>query len=499
MALPPLGRPGVRIRVLLAAVLAASTLLALPSHRISIYYSGGFRDRAPLPPLLDAVRASAMLEQIRAHLSRCGRPVLTVDTDDRRVTVGEAGGLRLAFVPAGEDGVDAVRRARREHPADLYVLLAYARHLRRLSGCGADAVIPATMADDVSAEHLTHLADGTPVAPFVDGRHNLGCLQVEERGLLLRRRVFHAHVVAQAWRLVDPRAGHAPQDAAAGLILGYGAAGLRHDLAYFRESPMGDYVADVMRESTGADVALVNHLAMRNGLEGPVGREDVTRALPFDDRLATLDVRGSVLGDLMRQNAREDRAFLQFSGLRVRYTPGRPESVRTFVGESPLDEARSYRVVTIDYVLGTRRYALLRGTRLRWTGAHLRELILDDLARRRGIPLPDRRSDVAGVQPDRPVAPRPPDLSALARGDLAGASRSLAEQAARADADRGACLLFLGYADYLRGNPAGARAAWTRAARIRGLETKASTLLRLAEAQGGSGARMEPSNSASSK
>lgn len=541
-------------RAILALAIATLLILELPSHRVYIYYTGGLRGHLVGDPSdLTATQVWRVLRRLRDHLTRYHRAFLLVDDgdsvfgpdpvsglshgaavaslwrnlpinvvglgpDDRRhfatrlsrlralgltvaaerpadrIPVYRVGGLRIAFVGCGERARVATRIARAHQRANVVVLLASVSRLERLNGCGADAVILTRYADGASPLRITHLPDGTPVAPFVDGRHTLGCLQIETRGLL-RQRLVHGQIVADLARNSRARgrlgAGRSPAarfwrswpgDTPAVLneLIGYGCPGLTHDFVYFRESAMGDYVTDVMRTATGAQVALLNHLAIRTSLEGAVGQGDVARALPFHDEIALVDMRGTVLRAILRRNTYEDRSFLQFSGLTVSYVPDHPDSVRAEVDGAPLDDARSYRVATIDYLLQAPRYAGLFRTRPLYTGLMLTRVVRDDIWRRRIADVPPRRSAVRGVTLSPPPSDREPDLAALKRWDLAKARAVLRKAVREQRSDLAADLLWLGFVDYFEDDGAGARRAWKRAEAFPSTRARARALAALA-------------------
>src|SRR5258706_15750514 len=120
-----------------------------------------------------------------------------------------------------------------------------------------------------------------------------------------------------------------------------------------REAAIGDLIADAMRWSAQPEVAVTNAGSIRGDKIYPPGttitRREVLPELPFDNRLVTIDVRGSALGaaienGLSRLPAPSGR-FPQVAGLKIEADPNRPAGNRVLsikVGDTPLDANRTY-------------------------------------------------------------------------------------------------------------------------------------------------------------
>lgn len=123
---------------------------------------------------------------------------------------------------------------------------------------------------------------------------------------------------------------------------------------YNEESNIGNLVADAMREVTKADMAFQNGGGIRADLPaGKITLEDVFTLLPFDNSLVVMDLTGSQILQILKQNMTTDRKILQVSGIRVQYNPSAPteaEQVKADFKEKPLDPEKAYRVVTNDFL-----------------------------------------------------------------------------------------------------------------------------------------------------
>lgn len=144
-----------------------------------------------------------------------------------------------------------------------------------------------------------------------------------------------------------------------------------------RETALGNFLADSMRARTGADVAIVNGGAIRGDAIIEAGsrlsRKTVLAALPFANRLVTVELSGADLRAALESAfSRLDNdagRFAQISGARVVVrrdaVPG-SRLISVTIDGKPLDDARVYKVATNDYLAaGKDGYgAFLRATPL---------------------------------------------------------------------------------------------------------------------------------------
>ena len=138
----------------------------------------------------------------------------------------------------------------------------------------------------------------------------------------------------------------------AGQVVAEGGTLLVRD--YVRESPLGDFVCDVIRESSGAEIAFENAGGLRADLPaGNVTRAHVLDALPFDNSVVTLHLTGRKLRALLEQSLGLERGMMQVSGIKVTYDLSRPVGSRLVAAEvagRPLEESRTYTVATNSFL-----------------------------------------------------------------------------------------------------------------------------------------------------
>lgn len=121
-------------------------------------------------------------------------------------------------------------------------------------------------------------------------------------------------------------------------------------------SPIGCFVADVIRESSGADFAFANRAGIRADLPaGPVTRRDVFQALPFDNTVVVMDLTGEEVRGLIDHLFGWGGYGYDFSeGVLITVDPeAEPgEWVEdVLVGGRPLEPDRTYRVATNSYLV----------------------------------------------------------------------------------------------------------------------------------------------------
>jgi 5'-nucleotidase len=128
--------------------------------------------------------------------------------------------------------------------------------------------------------------------------------------------------------------------------------------AYHRESDVGNWVADIIRDYTGADVAFINSGGLRSDLvSGAVTRRDIRELLPFQNAVVSFSCSGRELRQILLHNAEagysESHGILQVAGVSAAFyrdDAGIVRAKRITIGEAPLDDAKEYRCGTVDFV-----------------------------------------------------------------------------------------------------------------------------------------------------
>jgi 5'-nucleotidase len=117
------------------------------------------------------------------------------------------------------------------------------------------------------------------------------------------------------------------------------------------DTPLGNLIADCIREQTRTDVGIMNSGGIRSGLpKGDIKRGDVFSMLPFENRLVRLKVKGATLQQILDFAASRlgKNGTLQVSG--VSFVGQNEKAVDVLVGGAPIDPNKVYTVSTIDYI-----------------------------------------------------------------------------------------------------------------------------------------------------
>ncbi len=143
------------------------------------------------------------------------------------------------------------------------------------------------------------------------------------------------------------------------------------------ESPLGDFIADAMRQRAGADVALMNSGGIRGNRvypAGPLTQRTLLEMHPFRNVICKIAVTGRVLIEALENGVAQlpdysnAGRFPQVSGLTMRVDLSRPRGSRVHdvrVNNVPIDMNRTYTLAVPDFVLdGGDGYAMFGDSRV---------------------------------------------------------------------------------------------------------------------------------------
>ena len=125
------------------------------------------------------------------------------------------------------------------------------------------------------------------------------------------------------------------------------------------ECNLGNLLADVYRQSVGADVALVNSGGIRSDKTygpGDITRRDILNILPNKNNLVKLRITGAQIRQLLENGVsaagEEDGRFPQISGMSFEYDPAKPVGSRVLkvaIGSGPMEAAKTYTLAVNAY------------------------------------------------------------------------------------------------------------------------------------------------------
>lgn len=123
--------------------------------------------------------------------------------------------------------------------------------------------------------------------------------------------------------------------------------------AYREESALGNWIADMMlaafQSFEEADVAVINAGGIRQELQaGMLSYGALFGVIPFDNRFASIELSGEELARIVRHGVVSPSSALLYSGLS--FSAEGCALVSVEVGGEPLDESKTYRLITNDYL-----------------------------------------------------------------------------------------------------------------------------------------------------
>ena len=146
----------------------------------------------------------------------------------------------------------------------------------------------------------------------------------------------------------------------AGEILGNSENNIKHLEGNFfnKESQLGDFISDIIREYTKTDIMLLNSGKIRNGFKkGPITLMDLYNILPYEGTIVKISLTGEQLINILESSCalKMSKSFLQVSGIRFKFDLSKKVSKRiirnsVMVNEEYLDIDKKYTVSLTKYI-----------------------------------------------------------------------------------------------------------------------------------------------------
>lgn len=171
---------------------------------------------------------------------------------------------------------------------------------------------------------------------------------------------------------------------------------------YYRESNIGNLIADIMKDAGQADIAMISSGSIRADLnKGPVTMEKVMDVFPFTDKLSVVSINGVQLKELMEYSYTLPYGLAQFAGIQSTYDSTRPEGKRLIslkVNGEPVKTDKMYRVATYSYAAsGGDGYHMFAKGQLESEGKSVTQVLIDGFKQRQQLNVPEigRQTDVS--------------------------------------------------------------------------------------------------------
>ena len=122
-----------------------------------------------------------------------------------------------------------------------------------------------------------------------------------------------------------------------------------------QDSPLNDWIADLLREYSGAQIAVHNNGGTRVDMKkGPVTKRDLIDIHPFDNTVTLVTVDGKFLKRFVKKGF-APRSLYTYSGLTITYKQnkkGKIKDIEILVDGKPVENRKKYTLVTNSYIAG---------------------------------------------------------------------------------------------------------------------------------------------------
>ena len=119
------------------------------------------------------------------------------------------------------------------------------------------------------------------------------------------------------------------------------------------DSYLGDLFCDIIKNATGAEIAVINSGAIRTGLQaGAITNRIIEEILPFQNKIMKVKVDGKFIEKLVRKSLKENSSLFQYSGLKVKYSfkNNRAKIIEILANDEPLNQERIYTLAVPDFI-----------------------------------------------------------------------------------------------------------------------------------------------------
>jgi 2',3'-cyclic-nucleotide 2'-phosphodiesterase (5'-nucleotidase family) len=172
---------------------------------------------------------------------------------------------------------------------------------------------------------------------------------------------------------------------------------------YFDESDLGNLLADITADATGADIGLMHPGGIRKDFpRGDIEIGDILDTNPFVDPLMVMEVSGEQLRRVLEQSFTQLRGLMQVSGLQVVYDMSKPEYQRLVSVQhkgKEVDDDDLFEIVVSGIIAkGGDHYEMFTETKFLREYEPLGNLTIEYFRKHGTVPTPvaGRQTDIAG-------------------------------------------------------------------------------------------------------
>lgn len=151
------------------------------------------------------------------------------------------------------------------------------------------------------------------------------------------------------------------------------------------DTPLGNWITDAIAEIGNTDIAFQNSGGIRADIyAGDITLRHIYQVLPFENTIVTVEITGKEMKNLIKQNIKNQKSFMQVSGLEILYSEnskGIPDKIKIMAGGKNIDLRKTYKVATSSYLTcgGSGGWILAKGKNITNTKINMRQAVVEYL------------------------------------------------------------------------------------------------------------------------
>jgi 2',3'-cyclic-nucleotide 2'-phosphodiesterase (5'-nucleotidase family) len=155
--------------------------------------------------------------------------------------------------------------------------------------------------------------------------------------------------------------------------------------SFYNECPFGDFMTDIMRKESGADIAMQNSGGIHENISGgEFTNGNLYSILPFDNKIVTMNLKGEDILELLNISSSRQRGILQVSGIQYSYVYKNKKDYHlkyAKINGVDIEKDKTYKVVTNNFLAsgGDNYIPFTRGIDI-VLGKSLRDVIRENIA-----------------------------------------------------------------------------------------------------------------------
>lgn len=172
---------------------------------------------------------------------------------------------------------------------------------------------------------------------------------------------------------------------------------------YYRESLLGDWFADMLKNASNADIALVHSGSLRSDLNaGDITTEEVINIYPFINQYYVVEIDGNALKTLLEYSYQLNYGIAQLSGVNTTYNSKKPVGQRLITAEvngKPIENNQKYTLACAAFLAnGGDGYSMLKaGKLISKSQENLIDVFVESIKKQNHVTIPNlgRQVDVS--------------------------------------------------------------------------------------------------------